>query len=218
MNEKKERALTAKEQARKIQFDRTVERLVEEGYEKTEITFGVAEVNVLAFVVMMPFAIVFSFIYYVMNDDFFILLTPRELVTFLVGVIVLMVIHELIHGIIWLPFVKNGFHSIEFGVIWKMVTPYCCCKEPLTKLQYILGGAMPTIVLGFGLALGAAIMGNEVMMLLAIVMIFGGGGDLMMIGGILRHKSKGKEVLVLDHPTDIGCIILEKASVSVSVQ
>jgi hypothetical protein len=70
----------------------------------------------------------------------------------LVGFIVLIaltigiILHEL-HGITWAKYTKDGFKSIRFGVLWKFLTPYCHCKEPLVK-HYIIGGIMPAIVLG----------------------------------------------------------------------
>jgi hypothetical protein len=46
----------------------------------------------------------------------------------LVGFIVLIatigiILHELIHGITWAKYTKDGFKSIRFGVLWKFLTP-----------------------------------------------------------------------------------------------
>ena len=59
------------------------------------------------------------------------------------------ILHELIHGLTFLLFCKNGFKSIEFGIMWKYLAPYCHCKEPLPVRPYIIGALMPAIVLGF---------------------------------------------------------------------
>jgi hypothetical protein len=45
----------------------------------------------------------------------------------LVGFIVLIaltigIMHELIHGITWAKYTKDGFKSIRFGVLWKFLT------------------------------------------------------------------------------------------------
>jgi hypothetical protein len=46
----------------------------------------------------------------------------------LVGFIVLIaltigiILHELIHGITWAKYTKDGFKSIRFGVLWKFLT------------------------------------------------------------------------------------------------
>jgi hypothetical protein len=76
----------------------------------------------------------------------------------LVGFIVLIaltgiILHELIHGITWAKYTKDGFKSIRFGVLWKFLTPYCHCKEPLLVKHYIIGdyasyclGAFPALL------------------------------------------------------------------------
>lgn len=80
-------------------------------------------------------------------------------VLFLCIVLFGVIVHELIHGITWAIFAKDGFKSIKFGVLWKMITPYCHCKEVLTVRQYSIGGIMPAIILGIipaiiGIAIG----------------------------------------------------------------
>ena len=100
---------------------------------------------------------------------------------YLAALIILIVVHELIHGITWAVFAKNHFRSIDFGVIWKMITPYCTCSEPLKKWQYITGGAMPTLILGGGLTAVAAACSSFPLLFLAVIMIFGGGGDIFII-------------------------------------
>ena len=64
----------------------------------------------------------------------------------------LVILHELIHGITWAFFARNYFHSIDFGFIWSTFSPHCTCSEPLGKWQYLLGAAMPTLVLGGAVA------------------------------------------------------------------
>ena len=39
--------------------------------------------------------------------------------TIIIGII----LHELIHGVTWAIFAKNGFKSIKFGILLKMLTP-----------------------------------------------------------------------------------------------
>lgn len=47
------------------------------------------------------------------------------------------VAHEAIHGIFWAAFAKRGFRSIRFGFLWKKLTAYCHCSEPLEVRPYI---------------------------------------------------------------------------------
>lgn len=98
--------------------------------------------------------------------------------TFLL-VLCLTILHELIHGITWGIFAKNHFHSIDFGIIWSSFAPYCTCSEPLKKWQYLLGTAMPTLVLGGGAAVVAVITNQIILFFLA---------EISFITGLIKKQ------------------------------
>ena len=52
---------------------------------------------------------------------------------FLIVFMILIVVHELIHGFTWGMFAQSKLKAISFGFIWQYLTPYCTCKEPLKK-------------------------------------------------------------------------------------
>ncbi len=210
--EKKERKLTPAELARRERYIEISERLAEEGYKKTELTVGVVKANILAYIVMLPFVVAALIIFFAVNpiDG---LETPSNLdkyLMFLLGIIVLAVVHEGIHGLTWGIFAEGHFKSIQFGIIWKMLTPYCACCSPLKRWQYILGSAMPTIICGFGLAAAATALADFLMFALAELMILGGGGDFIIICKTLAYKSGGGELLFYDHPYECGVAAFEK--------
>ena len=125
--------------------------------------------------------------------------------------IVLIVVHELIHGITWGLFVKGGIkQNIEFGFIVQSLTPYCACKAPMGKVPYILGSIMPCIVLGILPAIAGFILSDMTIFGLGAMLILCAGGDLLITQMILTHKTDAKEVLYYDHPTEIGVIAFEK--------
>lgn len=124
--------------------------------------------------------------------------------------LMLTVVHELIHGITWGIFAEKHFQSINFGVIWKMLTPYCHCSVPLKKWHYVLGAAMPTLVLGAGLGVVAIMTGNLVCLYLAEFMTLGGGGDFLIIMKILRYHSDKEDQVYYDHPYECGVVVFEK--------
>jgi fatty-acid desaturase len=72
----------------------------------------------------------------------------------LVGFIVLIaltigiILHELIHGITWAKYTKDGFKSIRFGVLWKFLT-LLPLQEPLLVKHYIIGGLCQLLSWGF---------------------------------------------------------------------
>lgn len=114
------------------------------------------------------------------------------------------VVHELIHGIAWSSFAKDGFKSIRFGVLWKSVTPYCHCKEPLLVRQYQIGAAAPGIILGIIPAIIALFTGSLLWLAFGLFFTMAAGGDLMII---LMLKNEDLNHLVQDHPSKIGCLV-----------
>lgn len=209
MKEKKERKLSEAELKRKAEFDALTEKLVAEGYTPNHQIMGVFAANVLALVVVIPFAVALFVLYYVMGNRFSINSGWDNIIV--LGVfLVLIVIHELIHGITWASFVKGGWKSISFGFIAEYMTPYCSCNQPMKKGQVILGAFMPTLILGFLPCIVACFLGSSVLFAIGILMIFGGGGDLLIIFKLLLYKSPSKDVLFIDHPYELGTAVFEK--------
>ena len=126
------------------------------------------------------------------------------LVLFIVGFFLLIVIHELIHGITRAIFAKSGWKAISFGFIAKYITPYCTCDEPLTKFGYIIGALMPTIILAVIPAIVAIAMGNAFLLYIALLMFLAGGGDMFTTFQLLTFKTKGKKATFIDHPYMVG--------------
>ena len=104
----------------------------------------------------------------------------------------------------------NHFHSIDFGIIWSSFSPYCTCSEPLKKWQYLLGTAMPTLVLGGGVAV-VSVMANQLLLFfLAEFMIISGGGDFLIILKSMLYRTDKKENMYCDHPYECGFVVFEK--------
>ncbi|OFY55278.1 MAG: hypothetical protein A2Y87_11880 [Bacteroidetes bacterium RBG_13_46_8] len=118
------------------------------------------------------------------------------------------VLHELIHGLAFLLFCKNGIKSIEFGIMWKYLSPYCHCKEPLRVSPYIIGALMPAVVLGFIPAGIGLITGKFIALAFGMIFSIAAGGDFLIVW-LLRGQPK--DSLVLDHESKVGCYILEKS-------
>ena len=207
---KKERKLTEKEWKRKEQFEILRADMKKKGYEEKALTIGVLQANIGAIIVMLPFGAITAMIYYHFNSTGTQEISLRFSSLLLPILLVLIVLHELIHGLVWSCFAKNHFHSIEFGVIWKALTPYCTCSEPMKKWQYMLGGAMPTLVLGAGTTVIAVATSKWLLFLLAELMIFSGGGDFLIILKILLYRSGRKETVYYDHPYECGVVVFEK--------
>lgn len=116
------------------------------------------------------------------------------------------VVHELIHGVTWALFTSRGFRSIRFGVIWKMLTPYCHSKESLRARHYRLGAIMPAIVLGFLPVIAAYFTGSAGLMGFGMLFTLAAGGDFLILW-LLRKVPK--DAWVEDHPSKPGCYVYE---------
>lgn len=114
------------------------------------------------------------------------------------------VVHEGIHGITWALFASRGFRSIQFGVMWKMLTPYCHCNEPLKVREYIIGALMPALLLGFIPAILGLVSGHPGILMFGMFFLLAAGGDFMIVALIRKEHP---DTLVQDHPSEAGCSI-----------
>ena len=203
------RKLTEKEQKRVKEFNEKSELLQSQGYIKKEVTVSVVTGNVMAFVIMLPPILVILFLFYLTGGSFYFPTLPEYFILLALA-IVSMPIHEFIHGITWGRFAENGMKDIEYGVIWEMITPYCTCKAPLKKHEYILGSMMPAVVLGMVVAVVGICINSFFLVLLGCYNVFGGGGDFNIIFRLLRYKTENKDVIFMDHPTELGFVAFEK--------
>ncbi|MBQ8315858.1 MAG: DUF3267 domain-containing protein [Lachnospiraceae bacterium] len=205
------RELTQAEQQRKEYFEAESERLVAQGYERKDVTFGVVEANVWAIVVTLPLILPFLLAYYVMWGKEWTVLPWWGYFVGLVLLTAFIVGHELIHGAVFACFAKDGFRSVAFGVIWSMLTPYCTCRESLKRKHYMLAILAPTVVLGILPAAVALAVGSKWILYLGVLMILGGGGDIMCAIKLATYRTKGKECLFFDHPYEVGLAVFERA-------
>jgi len=125
------------------------------------------------------------------------------LIAFLVGVVV----HELLHGITWACYAKGGWKSISFGVMWKLLTPYCHCNEPMSVKAYLAGALMPLLVLGIIPAVVSLIIGSIPLLAWGILFIAAASGDIWMSWLLTKEDP---ESTILDHPTEAGFYVFDK--------
>lgn len=115
-------------------------------------------------------------------------------------------VHELLHGIGWVFFTKKKWRSISFGIKWEYVTPYCHCKEPLNRFAFLIGAALPLLILGILPVVISYFSGNFVLWFFGFFFTVAAGGDIIAIW-MLRVVKKGQ--LVQDHPEELGFIIID---------
>lgn len=214
---KKERKLSKQELERKEKFEKYTSERESNGYIKKDLIISVVKANFMGIVLVLPIMFLIEIVYYNINTSSLFdsnSFEPADVgyfwMLFLGTYLILIVVHELIHGITWAKFAKNGFKSISFGIIWKYFTPYCTCNSSMRKKEYIAGSIMPTLILGIIPAIVAIYIGNEFLLYVAQAMIISGGGDMCIIFDILRYKSSAKEIEYMDHPYEVGLVVFEK--------
>lgn len=212
MEEEKNRKLSAKEQRRLNVFEATCERLLKEGYKKTNLTIGIVKANLFVLLLAIPVTAIGVLLFVWRNPIGLLKPTPQGSLWFIVLFFVLVVVHELLHGLTWSLFSEHHFKDIDFGFMKQYLTPYCTCAVPLSKGYYILGGLMPCIVLGIIPTALGILLGSCLWFWIGIIMILSAGGDLMIVWKVLRFKKQpeSQEVLIYDHPTQAGSVIFER--------
>jgi hypothetical protein len=116
------------------------------------------------------------------------------------------ILHEVIHAVLFAFFCKSGFRSIKIGVQRKNIIPYVHCKEKLLVSQYRITLLAPTIFLGLLPMLIAYINGNSIIWIYSYVFLIAGSGDILLFALSIKIP---KGTLVMDHPQKLGFSIKE---------
>lgn len=173
-----------------------------------KVAIDIGKANVFALVLMVVSAVVLMVPFFLIwgKPSSEVLGTPTQWLIAFVLMFVGIVVHELIHGATWACYAKSGWKSISFGVMWKMLTPYCHCDEPLHIRAYMMGAMMPCIVLGILPSIVALCIGSLPMLAWGIFFIAAAAGDIWMTWLLTKENP---ESMVLDHPSEAGFYILD---------
>ena len=173
-----------------------------ENLRKRDITINFWAANIYAIISVLPPLIILCFLYISIWEQPAISFEFPYWLIYLVGV----VIHELIHGFFAMKFSKQGMKSIKFGIYWKLLTPYCHCKEPLTASHYRIVLLAPLLILGIIPTIIGLIIGHSGIYGFGLLFILAAGGDLIIFW---KLRNENKSTLVLDSPDKCGCVVYE---------
>lgn len=186
-------------------------------YKKEKLTINLVWANIFGLLILIPIVLIFGLPYYFIWEPAFdvrsfmdnLSLTIALLNGFAVLSVVFagIVVHELIHGLVWAHYAHQGFRSIRFGILVEMLTPYCHCKEPLKVKHYIRGAIAPAIVLGILPALTGILTGSIGILLFGMFFTMAAAGDFLVIN-LVRKESP--DDFLQDHPSEAGCFIYRK--------
>lgn len=169
-------------------------------YVHEQKTISGLKANVYGVLLMMPAFFLCYAIYVISRGG----LGAFNIWLVLVEILILIILHELVHGAFWGLFCEEGRKSIKFGIILKALTPYCHCEEFLTVRQYRLGSIAPLILTGIVPFVVSLVIGSTGLMYTSLLMIIGGGGDVYVL--LMLRKEK-RDVLIKDHDSLIGYIV-----------
>lgn len=193
--------LTPVQKKRLDEFNRTRTDLLEQGYKEKQLTVSIAKANIRVMIAAVPITALGHLLYLVVHGR-----SQRINLWFLLVLLLGMVVHELLHAITWACSCKKGWKAIGFGLDAATFSPYCYCNEGMTLLQYSLGAAMPTVVLGILPYVIGLMFGNYYLAMFGLFQVLGGGGDLFVLRLIRRENN----AILMDHPYLAGCVAFEK--------
>ena len=202
-----ERKLSAAEQRRADALEELSRKLEEEGYTRKEKTVSIIRANVISVVAMIPVFAIGMYLFFRINAperiDF------NSLFVFAV-MLVLVVVHELLHGATWALFSENHWQDIEFGFMKELLTPYCTCRVPLKRSAYLAGSLMPLIVLGIIPFFISLFNGSFNLLMISLVMMLAATGDIIVSIMMVAYRSEASEIIFLDHPYKAGFLVFER--------
>ena len=206
----KKRELSEAEQRRLRKFEETADMMIHQGYSRVDLTVSIVKANLFALILLIPLYIGGIWLYALKNGRQNSSFGLGSLGLFCLALVVLIVVHELIHGISWSLFAEHHWKDIEFGFMKQYLTPYCTCCVPLSRNQYIFGALMPLVLLGILPMIGGIVAGSMSALLMGIIMTSSAAGDILIAWKVLRYRSKAENITYMDHPTQAGGVIFEK--------
>ncbi|WP_415287744.1 DUF3267 domain-containing protein [Clostridium perfringens] len=193
-----------------VNYENIRKELSKQGYYEEVSYISILKANILSLLTAGPFALFIIFLYLIIWKNFsFEITSIFQWILLVVIFIILILVHEFIHGFAWKFFCNIKWENIKIGVMWDKLTPYCHCKEPLISKQYMIGLLAPFFILGICMGVVAIILESPLILTIAVLNILGSGGDTTIAIKMFKYIKK-KDVLILDHPTEVGFVLFEK--------
>jgi hypothetical protein len=124
------------------------------------------------------------------------------------SLVLLIGLHEFIHGLAWKMVTRQPWSSFKFGFNLKAVMPYCHCRTMMSVAAYRFGALAPLLTLGPLSVIALLCYPAHWLALVAAIHLAACIGDAWIVAGLWRFKPTD---LVRDHPTEAGCEVFSKA-------
>ena len=132
---------------------------------------------------------------------------------FLVCLIILIPVHEALHALGLLVFARISLSKLRFGVMWRALIPYCHCTVPIHVAAYRRMALLPLWITGTGSFIALTIFPTDGLGILAGVTVAACIGDVWVVAKLRRFAD---DLLVQDHPSEIGCDVLSSTTGNVA--
>jgi len=176
-----------------------------QGFSRVDRSISMVWANVLSIGLIIPiFGVPTALLVWIWGTDpirhAFDLYFQRP-VWIILGMVALIVLHELLHGLTWQVFSGVNRADVFYGFKWDALAPYAHLKVPIRMRPYRWGIAMPGLVLGALPTLAGLIFGSGLVFSAGIFMLMGASGDMLVLF-LLRKEDP--ESMVEDHPDRAG--------------
>ncbi len=178
----------------------------QESFQEVSITIEEAGYRTLKMVV--PFLLICGVPFFVIHGW-----TPLEqisfacMVLFILSGLVGIIIHELIHALVFALFSLRGFSSIRFGMDRKTLSPYCHPVGIIKVWVYRLGALAPLVVLGLVPLIISFFLGNIAFLLFGFIFSIAAGGDII---SVWMTRGLSKSDIIMDHQSKLGFYIISR--------
>ena len=130
-----------------------------------------------------------------------------NLLFFIPMVVLGSMLHEVLHAVGWVWFGLTPITTIRFGFQLEAFTMYAQCCVPLESRAYRAGLALPGVVLGVLPVLVGMVSGIAWVTMCGALFVAVATGDALVLW-MIRSVPQG--VCVIDHPTQVGCQIVDE--------
>lgn len=176
--------------------------------EKKELLIDVKKCTKIANISLLLLGIITFIIYSLLwgisiNLDYIFLATSFALY------FILIIAHELLHAFGFIVFGKASYKDIKFGIIMRYFMPYAHCKVPMKNKDFKKALLLPVVVTGIIPFIIGIMFGYGLLTFVSVGLVVGGAGDIMIYQLI---KNLPDDIMIQDHPSEPGCIVLENKS------
>lgn len=204
------REYSVDEKIRIAEYKKVKTKLEEAGYQEEEVIISPVKTNLLSLALSIPDIIILCVIYILVHKALIIRLNNfHEIIMYVAGFLLMIVLRELAHGAIWSLSTTDKMKSYTYGFESDSFAIYSGCKEAVEKNVYLWGMFLPVIIFAYVPAIIALICGHTVWFLLCALAVMFAGRDMVVVVQLLRQKQREGE-LYFKHPYEHGYYILRK--------